>query len=84
MEILKFNVFNFLNKSKKTTVPLVLLCPTFPYLTCRNKMEIDDALQKVKLFSITNKLSLNQITSVKHGLKGQQADYQVRENMEQG
>ena len=31
MEILKFNVFNFLNKSKKTTVPLVLLCPTFPY-----------------------------------------------------
>jgi len=32
MEISKFNVFNFLNKSKKTTVPLVLLCPTFPYI----------------------------------------------------
>jgi len=31
METLKFNVFHFLNKSKKTTVPLVLLCPTFPY-----------------------------------------------------
>jgi len=30
METLKLNVFNFLNKSKKTTVPLVLLCPTFP------------------------------------------------------
>ena len=26
----KFNVFNFLKKSKKVTVPLVLLCPTFP------------------------------------------------------
>jgi len=34
MEILKFNVFKFLNKSKKTTVPLVLLCPTFPYVWC--------------------------------------------------
>jgi len=34
MEILKFNVFNFLNKSKETTVPLVFLCPTFPYLCC--------------------------------------------------
>jgi len=32
METLKFNVFNFSNKSKKTTVPLVLLCPTFPHL----------------------------------------------------
>ena len=31
MEILKFNVFDFLNKSKKTTVPLVFLYPTFPY-----------------------------------------------------
>jgi len=29
METLKFNVFNFLNKSKKTIVPPVLLCPTF-------------------------------------------------------
>jgi len=36
METLKFNVFNFLNKSKKTTVPLVLLCPTFPYFQKRN------------------------------------------------
>jgi len=34
MEILKFNVFNFFNKSKKTTVRLVFLCPTFPYLCC--------------------------------------------------
>jgi len=34
MEILKFNVFNFLNKSEKTTVPLVFLCPAFPYLCC--------------------------------------------------
>jgi len=34
METLKFNVFNFLNKSKKTTVPLVFLWPTFPYLCC--------------------------------------------------
>jgi len=33
METLKFNVFNFLNKPKKTIVPLVLLCPTFPYFT---------------------------------------------------
>jgi len=32
MEISKLNVFNFLNKSQKTTVPLVLLCPTFPYM----------------------------------------------------
>jgi len=32
METLKFNVFNFLNKSKKTAVPLVVLCPTFPYV----------------------------------------------------
>ena len=32
MEILKFNVFNFLNKSKKTTVPLVPLCRTFPVM----------------------------------------------------
>jgi len=32
MQSLKFNVFNFLKKSKKTTVALVLLCPTFPYL----------------------------------------------------
>jgi len=32
MEILNFNVFNFLKKSKKTTAPLILLCPTFPYL----------------------------------------------------
>jgi len=31
METLKFNVFNLSNKLKKTTVPLVLLCPTFPY-----------------------------------------------------
>jgi len=31
METLKFNVFNFLKKLKKTTVPLVLLCLTFPY-----------------------------------------------------
>jgi len=31
METLKFNVFNFLNKSKETTVPLLLLCPTFRY-----------------------------------------------------
>jgi len=31
METLMFNVFNFFNKLKKTTVPLVLLCPTFPY-----------------------------------------------------
>jgi len=31
METLKLNVFNFLNKSKKMTVPLVPLCPTFPY-----------------------------------------------------
>jgi len=31
MEVLKFKVFNFLNKSKKTTVRLGLLCPTFPY-----------------------------------------------------
>jgi len=27
----KFNVSNFLNKSKTTTLPLALLCPTFPY-----------------------------------------------------
>jgi len=26
-----FKVCNFLNKSKKTTVPLGLLCPTFAY-----------------------------------------------------
>jgi len=31
MEILKFNIFNFLNKSKKTAVSLISLCPTFPY-----------------------------------------------------
>jgi len=31
MEILKFNIFNFLNESKQTTVPPVPLCPTFPY-----------------------------------------------------
>jgi len=31
MESLKFNVFSFLNKSKETTVPLVPLCPIFPY-----------------------------------------------------
>ena len=30
METLKFKVFNFLNKSKETTVPLVLLYPTLP------------------------------------------------------
>jgi len=39
METLKFNVFNFLNKSKKTTVPLVLLRPTFPYV--QNCLYID-------------------------------------------
>ena len=32
METLKLNVFNFLNKSKTTTVPLVALWPTFPSL----------------------------------------------------
>jgi len=31
MKILKFNVFSFLNKSKKTSVSLLLLCPTFLY-----------------------------------------------------
>ena len=30
MKTLYFNIFNFLNKSKKTTVPLVSLGPTFP------------------------------------------------------
>jgi len=29
MKTLNVNVFNFLNKSKNTTVPLVLLYPTF-------------------------------------------------------
>jgi len=33
MKTLKVNVFNFLNKSKKMTVPLVPLCPTFPYIS---------------------------------------------------
>jgi len=32
METLKFNVFNFLHKSKKTVVPRVLLCLNFPNL----------------------------------------------------
>jgi len=36
METLKFNVFNFLNKSKKTTLSLGLLCPTFRYMTIQN------------------------------------------------
>jgi len=38
MEILKFNVFNFLNKSKETTVSLDFLCPTFTYLCCTMQM----------------------------------------------
>jgi len=38
MEILKLYVFNFLNKSKETTVPLVFLCPTFPYRCCTMQM----------------------------------------------
>jgi len=38
MEILKFNVFNFLNKPKKTILPQVFLCPTFPYLCCTMQM----------------------------------------------
>jgi len=40
MDILKFNVFNSLNKSKETTVPLVFLCPTLPYLCCTMQMPI--------------------------------------------
>jgi len=55
MDILKFNVFNFLNKSKKTTVPLDLLCPTFPYskklrdLRLRNAslVEIEENLEEI-------------------------------------
>jgi len=43
MEILKFNVSNFLNKSNKTTVPLVLLCPTFPYFVMELVSPVIDA-----------------------------------------
>jgi len=47
LQSLKFNVFNFFNQSKKTTMPLVLLCPAFPY-TCESSLPTFSTMKQVK------------------------------------